>query len=261
MMCSFLFCSCGKIDEVSQIVIDKIASIQDVGLEDGELLVEIEGIYSTLTDSQKEQVNNYADFLLAKDEYKKLLEEYEKKQAEEQAVKEVYLEKERVYYDMLNENLDNCTSYVERAINNTSIKISVDSIVVKYIHTPTNLKENQIPIWTGFYCYVKYALTNKDGNVSYIYVGAQEGYRDNLSEIEEETYVEYYEKATGRDLDLLKKLEEKFGGKIGEIMLRDNDLEYIVKVGENFYAQDETQSADVIFLVDLEDFYKEYPNT
>jgi|GEM_PF-4022103 len=77
-VCCVALSSCGKIDEVSQKVIDDINSIGEVDLSDEQLIEKIESTYATLTDKQKEQVSNYADLLKAKDEMEKLYERRDK---------------------------------------------------------------------------------------------------------------------------------------------------------------------------------------
>lgn len=68
-----------KIDEVSQKMMDDINAIGTVEISDEEAIEKAEKLYGTLTDKQKEQVNNYADLLNARDELDKLLEEAEEK--------------------------------------------------------------------------------------------------------------------------------------------------------------------------------------
>ena len=84
-------CSCGKVDEVSQRVIDDINAIGEVTVDDEELILKIEDTYSTLTDKQKNQVSNYATFLDAKDTLKDILEE-------EKAILEEELKKSEAEY-------------------------------------------------------------------------------------------------------------------------------------------------------------------
>ena len=81
---SVLLSGCAsKIDEVSQKMMDDINAIGTVEISDEEAIEKAENLYATLTDKQKEQVNNYADLLNDRDELDKLLEEKAKKDAEE----------------------------------------------------------------------------------------------------------------------------------------------------------------------------------
>lgn len=84
ILSSVLLSGCAnKIDEVSQKMMDDINAIGTVEISDEETIEKAEKLYGTLTDKQKEQVNNYADLLNARDELDKLLEEKAKKDAEE----------------------------------------------------------------------------------------------------------------------------------------------------------------------------------
>lgn len=87
-----LLSGCGKIDDASQKIIDDINSIGDVSLTDQELIEKIEKTYSTLTDKQKDQINNYAILLEARDSLDELI-----KQAETQRLEQERLEKEKLY--------------------------------------------------------------------------------------------------------------------------------------------------------------------
>lgn len=69
--------ACGK-DAVAQKVQDDIASIGEVTLEDEYLIEKTYETYNTLTDKQKNQVNNYADLLEARDRIVELKVEEEK---------------------------------------------------------------------------------------------------------------------------------------------------------------------------------------
>ena len=73
-MCLFMF-SCGKVDEVSQKVMDDIDSIGEVSLDDEALINKTIDTYATLTDSQKKQIKNYATLLNAEEQLEKLKEE------------------------------------------------------------------------------------------------------------------------------------------------------------------------------------------
>ena len=104
ILSSVLLSGCAsKIDEVSQKMMDDINAIGTVEISDEEAIEKAENLYATLTDKQKEQVNNYADLLNARDELDKLLEEKAKKDAEEaerlaeeeRKAEEERLEKER----------------------------------------------------------------------------------------------------------------------------------------------------------------------
>ena len=84
ILSSVLLSGCtAKIDEVSQKMMDDINAIGTVEISDEDAIEKAEKLYGTLTDKQKEQVNNYADLLNARDELDKLLEEKAKKDAEE----------------------------------------------------------------------------------------------------------------------------------------------------------------------------------
>lgn len=95
MLSSISMTGCTKIDEVSQKMMDDINAIGTVEISDEEAIEKAENLYSTLTDKQKEQVNNYADLLNARDALDKLLEEKAKKDAEE--AEKAKKEKEKLY--------------------------------------------------------------------------------------------------------------------------------------------------------------------
>lgn len=80
-----------KPDEVAQKMIDDINAIGTVEVTDEDAIEKAEKVYATLTDRQKEQVNNYADLLNARDKLDTLLKEKAKQEAEaeEQARLEV----------------------------------------------------------------------------------------------------------------------------------------------------------------------------
>ena len=98
ILSSVLLSGCAsKIDEVSQKMMDDINAIGTVEISDEETIEKAEKLYGTLTDKQKEQVNNYADLLNARDELDRLLEEKAKKDAEE--AEKAKAEKEKLYTD------------------------------------------------------------------------------------------------------------------------------------------------------------------
>ena len=101
LSCTLMICSvssCGdasnntqsEIDPVSVKVMSDIDSIGEVDIDDKVLIEKIERTYLTLTESQKEQVNNYAALLTARDSLDELIaaEEAEKKKEEEAKKKE-----------------------------------------------------------------------------------------------------------------------------------------------------------------------------
>ena len=73
-LCIMLFvCACGKeIDPVSQKVMDDIESIGEITLEDEELIIKIKDTYNSLSDNQKDQVENYIDLLEAEEKLEEL---------------------------------------------------------------------------------------------------------------------------------------------------------------------------------------------
>lgn len=90
-ICSVILTGCGNtVDQVAQKVMDDINSIGDVELEDADLIEKIEKTYSTLTEKQKEQINNYVDLLNARDDLDLLIKQEEEKEkaAEEERIKE-----------------------------------------------------------------------------------------------------------------------------------------------------------------------------
>ena len=78
VMSLLLFSGCGKVDEVSQKVMNDINELGEITIEDAEQIEKILNIYSTLTDSQKDQVNNYATLLEAQETVEMLIEEANK---------------------------------------------------------------------------------------------------------------------------------------------------------------------------------------
>lgn len=88
MLVCLLLCGCGKVDAVAQKVMNDIDSIAEVELSDKELIEKLEQTYSTLTDKQKEQIDNYAVLLNARDELDILIKEEEEKRIAEEKAKE-----------------------------------------------------------------------------------------------------------------------------------------------------------------------------
>ncbi len=82
---SFVFWGCGEttdnantsVDSLSEKMINDIDSIGEVELEDEELINKLVERYSTLTESQKEQITNYATLLIAQDKLDELKKEEE----------------------------------------------------------------------------------------------------------------------------------------------------------------------------------------
>lgn len=83
VLLSFTLTGCGK-DAVAQKVQDDISSIGEVTLEDESFIDETYEIYNTLTDKQKNQVDNYEDLLSAKDRIDQL-----KLEAKENEIKRI----------------------------------------------------------------------------------------------------------------------------------------------------------------------------
>lgn len=113
---------CGKVDDTSQKVIDDINSIGEVTEEDEVIIEKIEKIYITLTDKQKEQVDNYSTLLEARDEIDKLNEE--KKNAENEE-KEAILCIQREYYVAI----DEAVSYLKSKCKNPA-SLEIKEIIV-----------------------------------------------------------------------------------------------------------------------------------
>lgn len=90
-----------KISDVSQKIIDDISSIGDVELSDKELIEKIEKNYLNCTEEQKNQINNYATLLEARDLLDDLIkDDEEKKKQEEIAEKErLEIQKQALYTD------------------------------------------------------------------------------------------------------------------------------------------------------------------
>ena len=82
LMC-VLLTGCGK-DAVAQKVQDDISSIGEVSLDDESLIEKTYETYNTLTDKQKNQVNNYNELLEARDKIATL-----KVEAEEAKIKQI----------------------------------------------------------------------------------------------------------------------------------------------------------------------------
>ena len=99
-----------KPDAVAQKMIDDINSIGDVTVDDEDLINRLLSTYSTLTEKQKESVNNYAILLEAQDKLveikKKKAEDESKKEEEEQANKDKQFENQRKYYKLAQEGID-----------------------------------------------------------------------------------------------------------------------------------------------------------
>ena len=112
MLSSISLTGCAKIDEVSQKMMDDINAIGTVEISDKEAIEKAENLYGTLTDKQKEQVNNYADLLNARDELDKLLEEKAKKDAEEaEKAKQEYEQKFNEVVDIITQGALNAEAY------------------------------------------------------------------------------------------------------------------------------------------------------
>ena len=104
-VCAMVLAGCGSsgsssksIDKAAQKVMDDIDSIGEVELEDIELIEKIEKTYDTLTEKQKDQINNYADLLNARDDLDLLIkqeeEEQRKKEEEEKIAEEKRIKEE-----------------------------------------------------------------------------------------------------------------------------------------------------------------------
>lgn len=115
-MC-FMISSCGKVDEVSQKVMTDIDSIGTVELSDQELIEKVENTYATLTDKQKEQVDNYAVLLTARDELDVLLKEAEEKRiADEKAAEEARIAEEKAAAEERKKQYTHSVKYCAKAI-------------------------------------------------------------------------------------------------------------------------------------------------
>ena len=134
---------CGKVDEVSQKVSDDIDSIGEVTLDDERRITDIEEIYSTLTDKQKNQVENYKQLLDARDELNNLLSMKEQE-------KEEILSIQRQFYD----NIDVAIEYLKSKAKNPS-SLNVSEIIV----TSKPMAFSQ-PLTI----YIKYTAQNGFGN-------------------------------------------------------------------------------------------------
>lgn len=89
-----------KISDVSQKIIDDISSIGDVELSDKELIEKIEKNYLNCTEEQKNQINNYATLLEARDTLDILIkEENDRILAETKEKERLEAEKQKVYTD------------------------------------------------------------------------------------------------------------------------------------------------------------------
>lgn len=131
-----------QVDLVSQKVMDDINSIGEVSLEDEELINNILETYKTLTDNQKEQVENYVDLLNAQDKITQLKKEQELADTEE---KEEYLSIEREYY-----------SVIEKAITKLKSECKFPETLV--------IKEIIYDSFTSGSIYISYSAENELGN-------------------------------------------------------------------------------------------------
>lgn len=173
--------ACGK-DEVVKKVSDDIDSIGEVTLDDEVLINKTYVIYNTLTDKQKNQIDNYADLLEAMDEIAILKEEAMlqkiKEDAEAEAEKEAYLELERMHY-----------AYILKAVQALPDNSEVNSIICEYSQT--------------FDIYYRI----------YISVGKKEtwyGYIDNYGIFEEKNMTEYLNAIEGKSDTYCYKIGENF---------------------------------------------------
>ena len=117
MLVCILLSSCGKVDEVSQKVMTDIDSIGAVELSDQELIEKIEKTYATLTDKQKEQVDNYAVLLTARDELDILIKEAEEKRiAQEKADEEARIAEEKAAEEERKKLYTHSVKYCAKAI-------------------------------------------------------------------------------------------------------------------------------------------------
>lgn len=131
ILSSVLLSGCAtKIDEVSQKMMDDINAIGTVEISDEDAIEKAESLYSTLTDKQKEQVNNYADLLNARDKLDKLLEEKAKKDAEE--AEKAKAEMEKLYTDEIKTCAKAILTIKEMIDDPSSLQIN------NVIHVPTD---------------------------------------------------------------------------------------------------------------------------
>lgn len=75
---TFAASGCTSTDPVAQKMIDDINSIGTVEANDEALITELEDIYSTLTEAQKNQVNNYITLIEAREKVDKIIQNQKK---------------------------------------------------------------------------------------------------------------------------------------------------------------------------------------
>ncbi len=215
-MASTLVIACGSVDPVAQKVMDDINALGTIELSDETEIEKILNTYSTLTDSQKKQVDNYATLLEAQDKIDELKEEQLKLEEEKKAKlaeeRENILKIERDYY-----------SYVNNAVNSLKAGIKVkNSLVIEEVLVKKTANLHQV--------YILYSAKNKLGG-----------------EIED-TYFYSVEIGMGQDNGGSFEGWKKYAqGKVDS---------YGNKIGENFYCSTPKFSKDseFAFLVDMDDF-------
>lgn len=157
-MCTIaiLLVGCGK-DPIAKRVTDDINSIGEVTLEDEELINKTYELYNTLSDSQKDNVDNYLTLIDAMDELEKLKAEY----ALEKGVREAELNIQREYYDEINRLLGNLPDnvgpineiiciYPNKYDSYSDIYVSVGAAKQWYAITLTSAEEKNLKGVTEF---------------------------------------------------------------------------------------------------------------
>ena len=135
IMCTLFLTACGK-DSVAQKVQDDIESIGEVTLEDEYLIEKTYETYNTLTDKQKNQVNNYADLLDARDKIDELKAEAILSNAIAEQAKEECLSKQRIYYSKIKDRIKN-------------VDFSIDKIVYKCVKSNSESIDDHVYIYSN----------------------------------------------------------------------------------------------------------------
>lgn len=203
MLTTAVFISaCGKTDPVAQRVMDEIASIGEVDMQDEEVIDEVMKTYETLTDKQKEQVSNYVDLLEAKDTIEEL----------KNSEKEKYLNIEREFYPN-----------IEKAIHELELScIFPESLEIKEVI----YKQGAVS-----FVYISYEAKNQIGSMSsghYSYnIDTDYGLStDNYSKVRQMATGEYL-------LDFPYKIADNFQSDSEEIN-EDSSFVFIVDLDDYY---------------------------
>ena len=221
LICTLCLFSCGQVDEVSQLVMNEIDSIGDVSLEDETQINKINELYKSLTDKQKNQVENYIKLIEAQNTLEELKNEQELARIAE--IEAQLVEKER-YLNIQREYYPDIESAITMLRNECIFPETLNIKEIIFYGSMSSL---------GYYyktIYISYSAENRSGNTLSGYYSYSPG---STVGIDASDYYQHWR----------------------QIAIGENDV-ISYKIGENFYSDTESieDSDKFVFIVDLEDY-------